>query len=326
MKDKEISEEELFKDLDTMYQRVADVEKEEAAEEPAVTTEETAAEETAVEESIETTPKKREKPQPRRRQPPRSSRRPIIIAFVGIVVVIFALAMTVFKPMVAQLIPGLGETPSVKVTPPPPQKVKPFTKPSVKPPATPPVNTPPAVPSDQTSTPVPIPKEQEAMRTPPKEQEALKPTPKEQEPMKPAMKEVEKPKPLPQEQEALKPTLKEQEPVKPAMKEVEKAKPLLQETAELEKTFTLPKFYAIQVGAFHNLEYARDLVESLKKDGLDAYWLKKGKLYKVFVGQFPNKSEAAQFLKEQKIFNNYPESYPQKVSSPKASSPKIDPQ
>jgi cell division septation protein DedD len=277
MKDKQISEEEIFKDLDTMYKRAADVEKEEAEE--------------AAEVAVEATLQKKEKPQPKKKQPPRSSRRPIIIASVGVVVVVFALAMTIFKPMIAKLLPGTGETPSVKVATPPPQRVKPFTKPSVTPPATPP-----AVPSNQPSAPVPIPKEQEAMKTPPKEQEALKPT------------------------------LKEQEPVKTALKEVEKGKPLPQETAKLEKTFIQENYYAIQVGAFQNLEYARDLVESLKKDGLDAYWIskvskKKGTLYKVFVGQFANKNEAVQFLKEQKTLNNYPGSYPQKVSSSK-----LDPQ
>jgi cell division septation protein DedD len=291
MKDKQISEEEIFKDLDTMYKRVADVEKEEAAEAAEV-----AGTEAAETEATETTLQKKAKPQPKKRKPSRSSRRPIIIASIGVVVVIFALAMTIFKPMIAQFIPGLGETPSVKVATPPPQRVKPFIKPSVTPPATPP-STPPAVPSNQTSTPVPIPKEQEALKTPPKEQEALKPTLK-------------------------------QEPVKPALKEVEKTKPLPQETAKLEKTLTQEKYYAIQVGAFQNLEYAHDLIESLKKDGLDAYWIskvskKKGTLYRVFVGQFANKKEAFQFLKEQKALNNYPGSYPQKVSSPKLS-PKLD--
>jgi len=296
MKDKQISEEEIFKDLDTMYKRVADVEKEEAEEAAeAAAAEEPAAEEPVTEEAAETTLQKKEKPQPKKKQPSRSSRRPIIIASIAVVVVIFALAMTIFKPMIAKLIPGMGETSSVKVATPPPQKVKPFTKPPVNPPSTPP-----AVSSNQTSTPTPIPKEQEALKTPPKEQEALKPT------------------------------LKEQEPVKPALKEVEKAKPLPQETAKLEKNFIQENYYAIQVGAFQNLEYARDLVESLKKDGLDAYWIskvskKKGTLYKVFVGQFANKNEAVQFLKEQKGLNNYPGSYPQKVSSPKVS-PKLDPQ
>jgi cell division septation protein DedD len=130
----------------------------------------------------------------------------------------------------------------------------------------------------------------------------------------------------PKEQEGPKPVPKEQEPVKFAPKVVEKTTPLPQETAKLEKTFIQGNYYAIQVGAFQNFEYARDLVESLKKDGLDAYWLKKGTLYKVFVGQFANKNEAVQYLKGQKTLNNYPGSYPQKVSSPMASSTEIDPQ
>jgi hypothetical protein len=306
MNDKQRSEEEIFKDLDTMYKRVADVEKEEAAE-AAVEAAETETAEAEAAEAAETTLQKKAKPQPKKKQSSRSSRRPIIIASIGVIVVIFALAMTIFKPMIAKFLPGMGETPPLKVVTPSPQRVKPFTKPSVTPPVTPPATpsvtppaTPPALHSNQTSTPVPVPKEQEALKTPPKEQETLKPTLK-------------------------------QEQVKPAPKEVEKTKPLPQETAKLEKTFTQEKYYAIQVGAFQNLEYARDLIESLKKDGLDAYWIsqgsqKRGTLYKVFVGHFTDKKEAIRFLKEQKTLNNYPGSYPQKVTSPKVTSPKLDPQ
>ena len=45
MKDKQISEEELLEELDTMYQRVADIEKEEAAEAPDLCKNKTSAEE-----------------------------------------------------------------------------------------------------------------------------------------------------------------------------------------------------------------------------------------------------------------------------------------
>lgn len=279
MKDKQRSEEEIFKDLDTMYKRVADVEKEEAAEAAAEAVE-TEAVET---EAAETTLQKKAKPQPKKKQPSGSSRRPIIIAFIGILVLAFVSAMTVFKPMIIQLIPGMSETSPAKVVTPPTLKAKPFTKPSAPPPA---------VLSDKPPAPVPVPKEQEAVKATPKEQEALKPT------------------------------LKEQEPAKTTPKEVEKTKPLLQETTKSEKPLTQEKYYAIQVGAFQNLEYARDLMESLKKNGLDAYWIsqeskKRGTLYKVFVGHFTDKNEADQYLKEQKTFNNYPGSYPRRISSPK---------
>lgn len=66
MKDKQRSEEEIFKDLDTMYKRVADVEKEEAAEAAAEAVE-TEAVET---EAAETTLQKKAKPQPKKSSPP----------------------------------------------------------------------------------------------------------------------------------------------------------------------------------------------------------------------------------------------------------------
>jgi hypothetical protein len=55
---------------------------------------------------------------------------------------------------------------------------------------------------------------------------------------------------------------------------------------------------------------------------LDAYLItskrkKRGALYKVFVGQFMDRNEAAQFQKDQKILKNYPDSFIQEVSSSK---------
>jgi hypothetical protein len=68
------------------------------------------------------------------------------------------------------------------------------------------------------------------------------------------------------------------------------------------------------------MENVRDLVEALKKEGLDPYWItsrskRTGVLYKVFVGQFTDTNEAAQFLRDKKILKNYSDSFVQEISS-----------
>jgi cell division septation protein DedD len=68
------------------------------------------------------------------------------------------------------------------------------------------------------------------------------------------------------------------------------------------------------------MENVRDLVEALKKEGLDAYWIaskskKRGALYKVFVGKFTDTNEAAQFQRDKKILKNYSDSFIQEISS-----------
>lgn len=72
------------------------------------------------------------------------------------------------------------------------------------------------------------------------------------------------------------------------------------------------------------MENVLDLVETLKKEGFDAYWItsksqRRGALYKVFVGQFTDTNEAAQFLREKKILKNYSDSFVQEMSSPRIS-------
>jgi cell division septation protein DedD len=80
------------------------------------------------------------------------------------------------------------------------------------------------------------------------------------------------------------------------------------------------KHFAIQIGSFREMENVRDLIGALKKEGLDAYWIaseskRRGTLYKVFVGHFVDRNEAAQFLKDKTILKNYPGSFVQEVSS-----------
>jgi cell division septation protein DedD len=101
---------------------------------------------------------------------------------------------------------------------------------------------------------------------------------------------------------------------------VEKTKPIPQKMTKSAKPLNREKYYTIQIGAFRNLEYARDLLEILKKDGLDAYLTiiegkKRGTFYKVFVGHFKDEKEGTRFLKEKRILNNYPGSFVRKGPS-----------
>jgi cell division septation protein DedD len=224
MKDKQMSEKDIFEDLDKMYQRVADVEKEEAAE---------------------ASVHKKEKPKPRKKPPSRSKLPMIIVALIACIILVGIFAFPFLKQTIAPLLPKTSKTPPPIVFTPP--------APKAKPPA-----------------PLPIPKEQEVAK---------------------ALPEV-----------------------------VEKPKPVPQKITKLSKSLPREEFYTIQIGAFHDLENARDLLENLKRDGLDAYFTrldtkKGGILYKVFVGHFTDKKEAAQFFKEKKILNDYPGSFVRKGPS-----------
>lgn len=249
MKDKQMSEEEVAKDLDKMYQRVADIEKEEAAE---------------AEASVHT----KEKPKPKKK---RSSRPIIIVAFIVCIILAVVLAFPFLKQMITPLLPKTSKTPPPFVVTLPVPKAKP-------------------------SAPVSVPKEQEPIKTP---------------------LEVEKPKPVPPAPVSVP---KEQEPIKTIPEEVKKPKPKPQKITKLSKPLPEEKFYTIQIGAFRNEKHARYLLEILKDDGLDAYLTrlegkKRGTFYKVFVGHFANEKEAARFLKEKQILEDYPGSFVRKGPS-----------
>jgi len=116
------------------------------------------------------------------------------------------------------------------------------------------------------------------------------------------------------------PVPKKQEAMKIPPKEVEKTKPIIQEITKSPKPIKREEYYTIQTGAFHNLEYARDLLEMLKNDGFDAYLTKiegkkRGTFYKVFVGHFKNEKDGTRFLKEKGILNNHPGSFVRKEPS-----------
>jgi cell division septation protein DedD len=78
-------------------------------------------------------------------------------------------------------------------------------------------------------------------------------------------------------------------------------------------------YYVIQVGAFRNLENARELTEALEKKGLDAYWTATdrkggGTLYKVFSRRFVDRNEAVKYMTDNKISNDYPDSFVREIS------------
>jgi cell division septation protein DedD len=107
--------------------------------------------------------------------------------------------------------------------------------------------------------------------------------------------------------------------VKSPREEAEKAKPVSQEMVKSSQPVPRGRYYAIQIGSFHDMENVRGLIGAFKKEGLDAYWITMknkngGALYRVLVGQFADTNEAAQFLKDKKILKNYPDSFVREVS------------
>jgi len=271
MKDKQIPEEELFVELDSMYQRVADIEKEEAAE-------------TSIP----------EKKIPRQNKK-RSYRYFIIVASISFIILASIFTVTILKPTIIPQLFKLGDTQPSTVAPPPAL------------PKLPKVATPPA-PSKPPAVVTPLePPTSPAVATSP----ATSPTPS-------VAPSAEPPKPP---AESLSVQTK-QETVKTAQEDVKKEKAISQEITKPSKPLPQGRYYAIQVGALSDMENVRELVEALKKEGLEAYWLtmksrSRGTLYRVLVGQFMNENEAAQFLKDKKILKNYPDSFIKEVSSSK---------
>ncbi len=79
------------------------------------------------------------------------------------------------------------------------------------------------------------------------------------------------------------------------------------------------KRYTIQIKADKDLKKINELSDILKERGLDAYWEEvdiknKGRWYRIFIGRFADASEAAKYMKENKIGISYPGSFIQKVS------------
>jgi len=205
------------------------------------------------------------------------------------------LGITFWKPMAILQLLKMGDTQPTTVVTPPPTPKRPAAVPSPAAPKSP------AVATSPTTSPPPSVAPSPATSPPP----SVAPSP---EPPKPPSQSV--------------PVQTKQGAVKTAQEEVKKEKAISQEITKPSKPLPQGRYYAIQVGAFSDMENVRELVEALKKEGLEAYWLamkgsNRGTLYRVLVGQFMNENEAAQFLKDKKILKNYPDSFIKEVSSSK---------
>jgi cell division septation protein DedD len=256
MKDKQRSDEELFDELDTMYQRIADHEGEEAASEhPSTPYEygETTGGAVSSHGTVVSSPGYSAHGipgEPFKKKPGQNKKwyyRRIVIIPMSLFSILFALILilTIVKPMISPRGSNLRYVQQPTVAP-PSELAKP-------PPAPPPVQT-----------------EQEAMQK--------------------------------------------------GEENVDKKESISQGKRGADNPFTQNGYFAIQVGAFHEWENARDLMEVFKREGLDAYWISRqsrnrGILYIVFVGHFMDRSEAVEFVKGRRILNNYPGSFIRMISS-----------
>jgi cell division septation protein DedD len=283
MKDKEIPEEELLVELDSMYQRVADIEKEEAEE---------------------TIMPEKKKPKQNKK---RSYRTIIIVASIAVVVLGSIFAISTLEPtLIPQLLKIGDKQPSTVATPSPAPK-----RPSAV--SSPAASKPPAVATAPTTSPPPAVAPSPEPPKPPAA--ASSPAPSPTAPVSPSP-QPSKPSP------GSPPVQTKQEIAKTAPQEVKKEKAISQEITKPSKPLPQGKYYAIQVGAFSDMENVRETVEAFKKEGLEAYWItmksrNRGTLYRVLVGQFMDENEATQFLKDKKILKNYPDSFIKEVSSSK---------
>lgn len=76
--------------------------------------------------------------------------------------------------------------------------------------------------------------------------------------------------------------------------------------------------YAIQVSAMRNLNLARAFVEAKKRSGQQIYLVRVnekngGVWYRVYIGRFADKAQAARYMEEKKIKISFPESFIQKL-------------
>jgi cell division septation protein DedD len=96
----------------------------------------------------------------------------------------------------------------------------------------------------------------------------------------------------------------------------------LEPEENLKPAFPLPQegHYTVQVGAFCSLENARNLIEALRKKGLEGYWAEintenRGTLYRVYSGYFMDKNEASRFMRERGILKDLPDSFVREIVS-----------
>jgi sporulation related protein len=285
-KDKPIPEEELFDELDAMYQRVADIEKEEAAEIL-----------TPVEPGSSSTAGTRVPPEKPVKKKSGRNRNRLYRTILGGMTILLALILGValWKPMSILNLLRIGDGREPTISPlPAPRKPSAVVTPKAPP-------APPTVPATRAPSPPPTAVTPSAPPIPPTAASSAPPK-------------------LPSESV----TAQAKQKAVKSPREEEKVKPAPSENLKPDKPAPQGKSYALQIGTFREMENVRNLVGILKKEGLDAFWTtsnsKKGTLYKVFVGRFRDTNEATQFLRDNKILENYPGSLVQEISSVKAGS------
>jgi len=277
-KDKQIPEEELFDELDAMYQRVADIEKEEATE--ILTHEEDASSSTH---GTRVVPEK-----PLRKKSGRNKNRSFRPMILGTIAILFALILgiTFWKPMAILQLLKIGDVQQPTVPPRPAPRKPPAVvtpKPSPAPPKPPSAVTPPALPTPPAVATSP------AGPKPPSESF---PAQTKQEAVKGPQEGAEKAKPIPQE------NMKPNKPVPQG------------------KYFAIQIGSFREMENVHDLVGILKK-EGLDAYWLTMKSKKSAALYRVLVGQFMDTNEAAQFLKDKKILKNYPDSFIQEISSSK---------
>ena len=70
---------------------------------------------------------------------------------------------------------------------------------------------------------------------------------------------------------------------------------------------------------FVDWENASRLIDGLRKENLEPYWIEKqsrswGTIYLIFSGSFKAKNEAVKFMKDKDILKNYPDSFVRHIS------------
>jgi cell division septation protein DedD len=87
----------------------------------------------------------------------------------------------------------------------------------------------------------------------------------------------------------------------------------------LQPPVTKTKHYAVQFGLFRNWENASRLIDGLRKENLEPYWIEKqsrswGTIYLIFSGSFKAKNEAVKFMRGKDIRKNYPGSFVRRIA------------
>jgi hypothetical protein len=92
-----------------------------------------------------------------------------------------------------------------------------------------------------------------------------------------------------------------------------------QQTLNPISPFAQKRYYSIQVGAFRKRENASELIDALQKKHIEAYWIEmdsksRGVIYTVFSGYFMDRKEAAKFMDDKDILDDYPDSFVREIS------------